>query len=118
MSRICYIQYILLYCNLDNLSIGGKWVLNLPPASKNVSSRAGPLPDPNSLDGYWLETLLLLIGEGFEEPFADDVCGAVVQLRPRRMRSILSLKVTQLVFCCILSSIILRSIIFISQRTV
>lgn len=67
-------------------------MLNLPPASKNVSSRAGPLPDPNSLDGYWLETLLLLIGEGFEEPFADDVCGAVVQLRPRRMCSILSLK--------------------------
>ena len=62
-------------------------MLNLPLASKNASARAGPLPDPNSLDGYWLELLLLLIGEGFEEPFADDVCGAVVQLRPRRMLS-------------------------------
>lgn len=66
------------------MSPGGKWVLNLAPSSKGVS-RTGSLPDPNSLDGYWLEMLLLLIGEGFEEGFADDVCGAVVQLRPRRM---------------------------------
>jgi len=36
----------------------------------------------NDLDNYWLELLLLLIGEGFSG-YSDDICGAVVNVRPK-----------------------------------
>ncbi|XP_077534029.1 eukaryotic translation initiation factor 4E1 isoform X1 [Haemaphysalis longicornis] len=48
---------------------GGRWLFNL-----NKSQRT------TDLDNYWLEILLCLIGEGFDE-FSEDVCGAVVQIR-------------------------------------
>ena len=34
----------------------------------------------SDLDNYWLETLLCLIGEAFDEQ-SDDICGAVVNIR-------------------------------------
>ncbi|XP_049270267.1 eukaryotic translation initiation factor 4E-like [Rhipicephalus sanguineus] len=48
---------------------GGRWLFNL-----NKNQRT------THLDNYWLEILLCLIGEGFDE-FSDDVNGAVVQVR-------------------------------------
>lgn len=48
---------------------GGRWLINLNKAQR--------LSD---LDNLWLETLLCLIGEAFEEQ-SDDVCGAVVNIR-------------------------------------
>ncbi|KAH6940421.1 hypothetical protein HPB50_027571 [Hyalomma asiaticum] len=48
---------------------GGRWLFNL-----NKSQRT------THLDNYWLEILLCLIGEGFDE-CGDDVNGAVVQIR-------------------------------------
>lgn len=50
---------------------GGRWLFNL-----NKSQRT------TDLDNYWLEILLCLIGEGFDE-FSEDVCGAVVQIRAK-----------------------------------
>ncbi|XP_064458492.1 eukaryotic translation initiation factor 4E-1A-like isoform X1 [Ornithodoros turicata] len=50
---------------------GGRWLFNL-----NKNQRT------TDLDNYWLEILLCLIGEGFDE-FSEDVCGAVVQIRTK-----------------------------------
>lgn len=50
---------------------GGRWLINL---SRNQRS--------SDLDAYWLEILLCLIGEAFDE-YSDDICGAVVQIRPK-----------------------------------
>ncbi|XP_022644746.1 eukaryotic translation initiation factor 4E-like isoform X1 [Varroa jacobsoni] len=50
---------------------GGRWLISL-----NKQSRA------QELDNSWLELLLLLIGEGFEEQ-CDDICGAVVNVRQK-----------------------------------
>lgn len=50
---------------------GGRWLINIPG---NVSDK--------DLDRYWLETLLCLIGEAFEEA-AKDVCGAVINIGPK-----------------------------------
>ncbi|MCL4121463.1 UNVERIFIED_CONTAM: hypothetical protein GTU68_025151 [Idotea baltica] len=48
---------------------GGRWIINL---SKHQRA--------TELDIFWLEMLLLLIGEAFEE-HSDEVCGAVVNIR-------------------------------------
>lgn len=50
---------------------GGRWLLNI--------DRKQRLTD---LDRFWLEILMCMIGEGFNE-YSDDVCGAVVNVRPR-----------------------------------
>jgi len=50
---------------------GGRWLISL---SRNQRS--------TDLDNLWLETLLCMIGEAFEEQ-SDDVCGAVVNVRPK-----------------------------------
>ena len=39
----------------------------------------------SDLDNYWLETLLCLIGEAFDEQ-SDDICGAVVNIRGKGAR--------------------------------
>lgn len=49
---------------------GGRWVINLP---KNFRH--------NELDKLWLEVILCLIGEAFD--YSEDICGAVVNIRPR-----------------------------------
>ena len=36
----------------------------------------------SDLDRFWLETLLCLIGESFDD-YSDDVCGAVVDVRAK-----------------------------------
>ncbi|XP_033226487.1 eukaryotic translation initiation factor 4E-like [Belonocnema kinseyi] len=51
---------------------GGRWLITLDRKQRSTE-----------LDRYWLETLLCMIGEGFDE-FSDDVCGAVVNVRPRQ----------------------------------
>jgi len=51
--------------------LGGRWLVNL-----NKNQRQ------SELDRLWLETLLCLIGEAFGEA-SDDVCGAVVNIRPK-----------------------------------
>ncbi|VDI23894.1 Hypothetical predicted protein [Mytilus galloprovincialis] len=48
---------------------GGRWLINL---EKNKRS--------TDLDNFWLETLLCLIGEAFED-FSEDVNGAVINIR-------------------------------------
>merc|ERR1719285_1524868 len=48
---------------------GGRWLMNLNKQQRH-----------SDLDNYWLETLLCLIGEAFDEQ-SDDICGAVVNIR-------------------------------------
>ena len=51
---------------------GGRWLITLDRKQRSTE-----------LDRYWLETLLCMIGEGFNE-FSNDVCGAVVNVRARQ----------------------------------
>ncbi|XP_068156634.1 eukaryotic translation initiation factor 4E1-like [Drosophila tropicalis] len=46
---------------------GGRWLITVNKSSKN------------ELDNLWLDVLLCLIGEGFDN--ADEICGAVVNIR-------------------------------------
>lgn len=56
---------------------GGKWTLDFPK---------GPNREVNPhLDEIWLEVLLCLIGEGFNE-FGEEICGAVVNIRSKEDR--------------------------------
>lgn len=48
---------------------GGRWLVNL-----NKNQRM------TELDNFWLETLLCLIGEAFDE-LSDDICGATINIR-------------------------------------
>jgi translation initiation factor 4E len=50
---------------------GGRWLINLNKTQRQTH-----------LDDFWLETLLCLIGEGFDE-HSDDICGATVNIRPK-----------------------------------
>ncbi|XP_043472144.1 eukaryotic translation initiation factor 4E-1A-like [Leptopilina heterotoma] len=51
---------------------GGRWLINLEKKQR-----------PTELDRFWLEILLCMIGEGFNE-FSEDICGAVVNVRARQ----------------------------------
>ncbi|KAG1696681.1 Eukaryotic translation initiation factor 4E [Nymphon striatum] len=53
----------------DRNKKGGRWLINLTKAQRS-----------RDLDNFWLETLLCLIGETFED-VSDDICGAVVNVR-------------------------------------
>ncbi|XP_035669638.1 eukaryotic translation initiation factor 4E-like isoform X1 [Branchiostoma floridae] len=48
---------------------GGRWLINIQKQQRH-----------SDLDRFWLETLLCLIGEAFEED-SDEVCGAVINVR-------------------------------------
>lgn len=48
---------------------GGRWLMNVSKSQRN-----------SDLNNYWLEILLCMIGEAFDE-YSDDICGAVVQIR-------------------------------------
>lgn len=50
---------------------GGRWLVNLSKQRRHIE-----------LDRLWLETLLCLIGESFEE-YSRDVCGAVINIRTK-----------------------------------
>ncbi|XP_023216241.1 eukaryotic translation initiation factor 4E-like [Centruroides sculpturatus] len=50
---------------------GGRWVVNV---AKHLRT--------TDLDNYWLETLLCMIGEMFDD-YNDEICGVVVQIRAR-----------------------------------
>ncbi|KAF4516823.1 hypothetical protein B566_EDAN006217 [Ephemera danica] len=50
---------------------GGRWLISLDRKQR------GP-----ELDNCWLEVMLCLIGEAFDE-FSDDVCGAVMNIRQK-----------------------------------
>ncbi|KAI9553405.1 hypothetical protein GHT06_021308 [Daphnia sinensis] len=50
---------------------GGRWLINLDKKQRS-----------SELDNYWLEVILCLIGEAFEES-SEDICGAVVNIRPK-----------------------------------
>ncbi|XP_077477220.1 LOW QUALITY PROTEIN: eukaryotic translation initiation factor 4eb [Stigmatopora argus] len=50
---------------------GGRWLITL-----NKQQRR------SDLDRFWLETLLCLVGEAFDD-YGDDVCGAVVNIRTK-----------------------------------
>ncbi|KAB7497222.1 Eukaryotic translation initiation factor 4E [Armadillidium nasatum] len=50
---------------------GGRWIINL---SKNQRA--------TELDNFWMEMLLLLIGEAFDQD-SEEVCGAVVNVRAK-----------------------------------
>ncbi|XP_012273019.1 eukaryotic translation initiation factor 4E-1A isoform X3 [Orussus abietinus] len=49
---------------------GGRWLINLDRKQRV------------DLDHFWLEILLCMIGEAFNE-YSDDICGAVVNVRPK-----------------------------------
>ncbi|KAF6081030.1 eukaryotic translation initiation factor 4E family member 1B [Phyllostomus discolor] len=51
---------------------GGRWLISLAKERRHID-----------LDRLWLETLLCLIGESFEE-FGQEVCGAVVNIRSKK----------------------------------
>lgn len=48
---------------------GGRWLLNVDKKT-------------NDLDRYWLEVLLCMVGEAFDE-YSEEICGAVVNVRNR-----------------------------------
>ncbi|KAF7461125.1 Hypothetical predicted protein [Marmota monax] len=50
---------------------GGRWLITLKKQQRR-----------SDLDRFWLETLLSLIGESFDD-YSDDVCGAVVNVRAK-----------------------------------
>ncbi|XP_037355575.1 eukaryotic translation initiation factor 4E type 1B isoform X1 [Talpa occidentalis] len=50
---------------------GGRWLVSLAKQQRHIE-----------LDHLWLETLLCLIGESFEE-YSQDVCGAVINIRTK-----------------------------------
>lgn len=50
---------------------GGRWLVNLDKRDRR-----------DILDQCWLETLMCLVGEGFDNS-SDEVCGAVVQIRTK-----------------------------------
>lgn len=50
---------------------GGRWLISLDKKQRSTD-----------LDHFWLETLLCMIGEAFNG-YSDDVCGAVVNVRPK-----------------------------------
>ncbi|XP_054652232.1 eukaryotic translation initiation factor 4eb isoform X1 [Dunckerocampus dactyliophorus] len=50
---------------------GGRWLITLNKQQRRLD-----------LDRFWLETLLCLVGEAFDD-YSDDVCGAVVNIRAK-----------------------------------
>lgn len=54
----------------DTNKNGGRWVISF-----NKYFRA------SDVDNLWLDVILCLIGEGFD--YSEDICGAVVNIRPR-----------------------------------
>ncbi|XP_055534865.1 eukaryotic translation initiation factor 4E1-like isoform X2 [Wyeomyia smithii] len=48
---------------------GGRWMVNVPRQQRQ------------ELDKYWLDTILCLIGEAFENP--EEICGAVINVRQK-----------------------------------
>ncbi|KAK5896728.1 hypothetical protein CesoFtcFv8_009858 [Champsocephalus esox] len=50
---------------------GGRWLITLSKQQRRAD-----------LDHFWLETLMCLVGEGFDE-HSDDVCGAVINVRAK-----------------------------------
>eukprot|EP00064_Thunnus_orientalis_P000242 superscaffoldBa00000012_g242 len=50
---------------------GGRWLITLSKQQRKAD-----------LDRFWLETLLCLVGEAFDD-YSDDVCGAVINVRAK-----------------------------------
>lgn len=55
----------------DHNKAGGRWLISLDKKQRTLD-----------LDNFWLEILLCMIGEAFNE-YSDDVCGAVVNIRTK-----------------------------------
>jgi len=55
----------------DQNKCGGRWIINLDKKQRAAD-----------LDNFWLEILLCMIGEAFNE-YSDDICGAVVNVRQK-----------------------------------
>lgn len=55
----------------DTNKNGGRWLITL---ANNFFRKS-------DVDNLWLDVILCLIGEGFE--YSEDICGAVVNIRPR-----------------------------------
>ncbi|XP_075255230.1 eukaryotic translation initiation factor 4E-like [Convolutriloba macropyga] len=56
---------------------GGRWIVTINKMK---------MDEKTNIDKYWLETVLLLIGEGFEDSLGDFVVGAVVSIRGKYNR--------------------------------
>ncbi|CAH2106982.1 unnamed protein product [Euphydryas editha] len=54
----------------DANKMGGRWLISLEKKQRN-----------SDLDRFWLDVVLLLIGENFEH--AEEICGAVVNIRAK-----------------------------------
>ncbi|XP_067000029.1 eukaryotic translation initiation factor 4E-like [Anabrus simplex] len=50
---------------------GGRWLINLDKKQRG-----------DDLDDFWLEVLLCLIGEAFDD-YSDEICGAVINIRAK-----------------------------------
>lgn len=70
----------------DQNKNGGRWVINLQKSFRN-----------NDLDDLWLDVILCLIGEAFD--YSEDICGAVVNIRPRGPKMGMLKAILYLHFC-------------------
>ena len=57
--------------NIVFLLIGGRWLVTVDKQKH-----------AQKLDTYWLELMMAIVGEQFEE-YGDHICGAVVNLRQK-----------------------------------
>ncbi|KAI4546846.1 hypothetical protein MG293_003401 [Ovis ammon polii] len=85
---------------------GGRWLITL-----NKQQRR------SDLDRFWLETLLCLIGESFDD-YSDDVCGAVVNVRAKGQDGVGKAKLSSCLyegnFCSVSHPLSLLALIFSS----
>ena len=52
---------------------GGRWLITLNKHQRNTI-----------LSQLWLETIMTLVGNIYEQPLCQQVCGAVVNVRPKQ----------------------------------
>lgn len=65
---------------------GGRWLVIVDKHKRNMK-----------LDQYWLELMMAIIGEQFEE-YGDHICGAVVNVRQKGDKVLLKLFCFNLIF--------------------
>lgn len=62
-------------------SEGGEWRVIVTPSRNQPGRQQGPRPLLRSLDEYWINTVLAVIGEGFAPDESDDIAGIVLNVR-------------------------------------
>lgn len=72
---------------------GGKWIITITPAN----------PPTWNVDELWLHTVLAMVGEAFLV-HGEDVCGAVISLRPQRTKIALWTRTTEPTICQVIGN--------------